>query len=365
MARSFADYLKQFALSVDIVNADIFGELKALIQYYVKESLSVDYFEFMRLGIVDGRPGLSTLWPSEGYISNSIKDVNGIYNGQTAYAFDKGVSLWVVDKNKAPLAATSAYVDLWSGKTDLPEYHTPRDVKEDIRTAIMIPLRENARVIGLLDFESSRYIGITEAAKKELCTIAESISMLYSLERINYTQRMSTKDALHELERTLKSKHLPRLSKPKLFLAFSSRADDQVIGTIQQVLSEYEDKLDLVAWDAISKTGNINTQIVDDILSSKYGICYFSEPVQESGGQYRYRDNPNVLIEAGMLHALYHADSESTEGWIPIREPNSPPPPFDFVAERRLDVIRKTDGELNEHQFKSVLRKRINSLINA
>jgi hypothetical protein len=365
MPKSFAEYLTQFALSVDIVNSDIFGELRELIQQYVKESLGVDYFEFMRVSIVDGRQGLVTLWPSDGYLSNSIKDTSGNYNGQTAYAFDKGIPLWVVDEKRLPLTEVSDYVDLWSGKTDLPKYATPGEIKEVIRTAIMIPLKDSGRTIGLLDFESSQYIGITEVAKKELRMIAESLSMLYALEQTNKIQRESTKKALQELKRTLRSKNLPRLTKPKLFLASSSRADEQVMGIIHQLLGEYDDKLNVVAWDTVSKGGNINEQIIDDILSSRYGICYFSEPATGSAGDHKFQDNPNVLIEAGMLHALYHVDSDSSDGWIPIREINSPLPPFDFIAERRLDVARTKDGELNEHKFKSELKTRINKLIDS
>jgi hypothetical protein len=364
MPRSFAEYLRQFALTVDIVNNEIFGEVKELIQRYVKEALKVDYFEFLRASIVDGRPGLITLWPVEGFLSNSIRDTGGNYNGQTAYVFDKGVSLWVVNKDKSPLASTSNYVDLWHDRNDLPGYVTPGSVREPIRTTIMIPLRDDSgRVFGVLDFESTRYLGITEAAKRELGMIAESLSILYSLERTNYTQRVSTRSAVHELEKTLKSKRLPRLSKPVLFLAFSYKADTSVIGLIREVLDDYEDHLEVIVWDRVSKSGNISNQIIDDILCSRYGICYFSEPAENSVN--KYQDNPNVLIEAGMLHALYHTDADASDGWIPMREPDSPPLPFDFITERMLKVPRQSDGELNEHQFKSDLRARIRSLINS
>ena len=364
MPRSFAEHLRQFALTVDIVNNEIFGEVKDLIQQYVKDALRIDYFEFMRAATVNKCPGLSTLWPVEGFLSNSVRDANGNYNGQTAYVFDKGISMWVVNKDKSPLASNPDYADLWHGRKDLPAYVNPGSTRDAIRTAIMIPLKDDSgRVFGVLDFESNRYLGITEAAKKELGLIAESLSILYSLERVNFTQRVSTRSAVHELERTLKSKRLPRLSKPVLFLAFSSKADSAVIGLIREVLGEYEDQLEVIVWDRVSTSGNITNQIIDDILSSRYGICYFSEP--STKGSNKYQDNPNVLIEAGMLHALYHTDADTSDGWIPIREVDSPPLPFDFTTERMLMVPRQSSGELNEHQFKSVFRTRINSLINS
>ena len=362
MPKSFAEHLNQFALSVDIVNTDIFSELRGLVQQFVSEALGIDYFEFMHSSIVDKGPGLATLWPTENYLSNSVKDANGSYNGQTAYAFDKGVPLWVVSKDGSPLSQAKEYLDLWSGQTELPRYVVPGEIKETIRTAIMIPLRDAGRVFGLLDFESSQYIGITKASKRELQKIAESVSILYALEQTYKIQRESTKRALQELKKTLKGKYLHRLTKPKLFVAFSSTADEQVLGVIQDVLGDFEDRLNIVPWNKVSRSGNINEQIIDDILNSSYGLCYFSERAAQDSSS-KYQDNPNVLIEAGMLHALYHADSESAVGWIPIREIDSPPAPFDFVAERRLEVSRQPSGELNDHQFKSELRRRLDHLI--
>ena len=38
-----------------------------------------------------------------------------------------------------------------------------------------------------------------------------------------------------------------------------------------------------------------------DIVRSRYGICYFSEPAP-SGDEHGYVDTPNVIFEAGKLH---------------------------------------------------------------
>jgi hypothetical protein len=110
---------------------------------------------------------------------------------------------------------------------------------------------------------------------------------------------------------------------------------------------------------------NINTQIGREILESRFGICYLSEPDGTASG--RFRDNPNVVFEAGMLHARTTAvsDAEGNEpaGWIPIREVASPDPPFDFASERILYVPRSQRGELNETRLRETLAARIVALL--
>jgi hypothetical protein len=114
--------------------------------------------------------------------------------------------------------------------------------------------------------------------------------------------------------------------------------------------------------------GNINTQIAAEILESRFGICYLSEPDEDSpAGAHQYRDNPNVVFEAGMLHArtTAAADTDGGEpaGWIPVREQESPPPPFDFAAERIVQVPRSRTGDLNESRLREMLRRRIEALL--
>jgi hypothetical protein len=76
----------------------------------------------------------------------------------------------------------------------------------------------------------------------------------------------------------------------------------------------------------IADSGAITAQIADKIVKSRFGICYFSEPGQQPS-QHKYVDNPNVIFEAGMLHALINSPDAPPSGWIPVREDDSPPPP--------------------------------------
>jgi hypothetical protein len=65
------------------------------------------------------------------------------------------------------------------------------------------------------------------------------------------------------------------------------------------------------------------------------------------------------------MHALATADQDVGEpaGWIPIREGNSPPPPFDFASERILYIPRSICGELNETKLRQMLADRIGALL--
>ncbi|HEU4397498.1 MAG TPA: hypothetical protein VFU54_06640, partial [Actinomycetota bacterium] len=95
---------------------------------------------------------------------------------------------------------------------------------------------------------------------------------------------------------------------------------------------------------------------------SRYGICYFSEPAPP-GAEHGYVDNPNVIFEAGMLHALINAPDAPPSGWIPVREESSPPAPFDFADQRIEKVPRDQDGQVVEERLRAQMQRRIVALL--
>jgi hypothetical protein len=70
-----------------------------------------------------------------------------------------------------------------------------------------------------------------------------------------------------------------------------------------------------------------------------------------------------VIFEAGMLHALTNSPESEPSLWIPIREKDSPPPPFDFSTQRITYVPRKASGELNEGRLREELEKGVNAFL--
>jgi hypothetical protein len=116
-------------------------------------------------------------------------------------------------------------------------------------------------------------------------------------------------------------------------MAFSERADKKVLSVIREVLIQHSDRLVFTDWSRITESGNISQQITKEIMRSRFGICYFSEPnAGRSGDAPEYVDNPNVVFEAGMLPALTAAsdagDVGEPAGWIPLREMSSLDPPL-------------------------------------
>lgn len=96
--------------------------------------------------------------------------------------------------------------------------------------------------------------------------------------------------------------------------------------------------------------------IADRVVRSRHGICYFSEPAPAGVG-HRYVDNPNVIFEAGMLHALINAPDAPPSGWIPVREDDSPPAPFDFADQRIERVPRDQQGQVLEDRFRAQMHR--------
>lgn len=368
-ATTFAGQLTHFAQSVDIVDGHRFDNVRDLVYRYVLRELGGEYFELLHEEWVgdhgDQRSYLRTFWTSQDPRKHSwqVYPAAGRDTNAVTEAFAHERPMWIVSPDKGPLgrAEDEKYNDLWSHSTDLPLY---RPVSNTARTVVIIPLTHQ-RKVGVYCFESPRYIDITDVAKLELSRLGAALATLYRLWEINNAQLVGTEQAIGDLREQLQRAKFPRLSKPHVFLAFSQRADESVRLLIGDVLKEFDDKLEFTDWSKMNEAGNINGQIAREILESRFGICCFSEPDDTAPG--RYRDNPNVVFEAGMLHsrtaAFGDTDGDEPAGWIPIREAQSPPPPFDFASERILYVPRSRGGELNETRLREMLVRRINDLL--
>jgi Predicted nucleotide-binding protein containing TIR-like domain len=358
--QTFGDYLRHFARSVDIVDEHTLDDVRQLVHDYVRDELEAGYFSLASEQTVDGRVGLRTLWSTTNEEhSTTIRTAEGSYSSQISVAFGERKPLWIVSPDQRPLRESKEYVDQWSGVTDLPGYQSSID--RDMRTSIILPLIHWSRVLGVIYLESTSFLEITEVAKDELLLLADAVAILSELRQTNRAQVTGTRAALQDLKTVLNSTKFPRITKPQVFIAFSSRADDEVVGVIQQVLSEFGEKLRVVLWNKIEESGSITLRLIEEIARSTFGVCYFSEPVEGSDRQ--FEDNPNVLFEAGMLHSLTNSPVGTPSGWIPIREKQSPRIPFDFATERILLIERSPDGELMEERFRASLRSKVNALL--
>jgi hypothetical protein len=361
---TFASQLRHFARSVDIVDDQIFDRLRLLIYKYVKTELGAEYFELMRDQQIESQPGLKMFWSSEeSDRSWPVRQGDGSYTNAITMAYDQGQPAWIVGKDKQPLIEANELTDEWSHLGDFPRYRP--SVDKHIRTVVILPLKRK-RSLGVCYFECAVHLGITDVAKVELQLLADSLAILLELYEVNRSQSQMTTWAIVELQEKLESAKFPRLTIPHFFVAFSNRADLQVVTVISEVLHEFDDRLEFTDWTKINESGNVNAQIGKEIVRSRFGICYFSEPAKEGDGS-DYFDNPNVVFEAGMLHARTAVndagDTGEPAGWIPIRELSSPPAPFDFAAERTLNVPRFENGSLNENRLREALKDRVAKLL--
>jgi hypothetical protein len=365
---TFAGELMHFAQSVDIVDGDRFDNVRELVYRYVSNELGGEYFELLIEDWVgdygDRRPHLRTFWSSRDPMRHSWQVDLASGNGTNAVleAFIQDRPMWIVSADKGSLGRSEENRrDLWSHVTDVPSY---RPASDATRTAVILPISRR-RKVGVYCFESARYIEITDVARQELVRLGDALAMLYGLWEVNDAQVSGTKQAIGDLRERLHRAKFPRLAKPHVFVAFSARADESVRLAISDVLEGFTDKLEFTDWSKMNEPGNIGAQIGREILESRFGICYLSEPDGNKPG--RFFDNPNVVFESGMLHArttaMADTDGEQPSGWIPIREPQSPPAPFDFAAERILYVPRSQQGELNESKLREMLNSRISAVL--
>lgn len=369
---TFAGQLKHFAQTIDIVDTNTFDQVRELVCEYVTNELSSDYFELLRRE-TDDNAGSSKLWLQTFWSSEdkshlwSIRTDGGDYTNPVTDAFDNARPMWVVSaEGRCPLDQTDEYVDMWSGIKIHSKYNSASGLS--IRTLIVLPLSFRHLVVGVLCIESMQYIGITDVARWELLRLANSLAILYTLWDSHRAQSACKDRAINDLRFLLTRARFPRLAKPHFFLASSKSADETVMLIIKGVLKKHSDKLEYTDWGRMTSSGNIMSQISKEIMESRFGICYLSESVESiDATQQRYKDNPNVVFEAGMLHARTTAAAEDKDengpsGWIPIREENSPPPPFDFSAERIL-YIPRVNGEINESKLQEMLEVRILKLL--
>jgi len=210
--------------------------------------------------------------------------------------------------------------------------------------------------------ESTAHVEATPVAQKELEMLAEAIAILLELRDANKVQVEGTDQAVGQLGRFLGMAKFPRLTKPNLFLASAEDGDRRVLAVIKEVLAEFSSKVAVFDWQEIDDPGAITAQIADRIVRSRYGVCYLSERARP-GGEHRYTDNPNVIFEAGMLHALVNAPAAPPSGWIPVREEDSPAAPFDFADQRIERVPRGDQGQVDEERFRTQIERRVTALL--
>ena len=345
---TFADRIYNLVMGLDIVDRGVFDKTADLIETYLQREIGLVHMMILRVDSPDGTDEvLAPVRDPTNFrpIFSGTGKRRRAYVGHSAYALDRRACLWVTGAAGASLAEASSYIDHWNGASDLPAYLPPaatpaRARDHEIALEILIPFG-GPRPSGVLDLECHLPIPCTRTAKRELLRIAEIVHTLVLLRENRRSQVRNSRRALAQLARQFSERTWLQLVRPRIFVAFPEKADMQIVdrieAAVQRTATAYD--LDVVVWDKMEEPGSINKELIRVISTCHFGVCYFSEPTS-SRPDTGYRDNPNVLFEAGMLHSQTHNRDMTSFGWIPIREKRSPSPPFDFANERMVFVDR-------------------------
>jgi hypothetical protein len=352
MSTRFSQQLNHFARSIDIVDADTAGFVKDLLHQYMSK-IGVHFYIVLLDGLtIDNGPGLGTFatghsfWSMDGIqLAIPVRRENQGHHSLTSYAYDLKKPLWVVEKSGGTLKADEGtepvLEDHWSGRTQLPPFGDLGNLGT-ARTLIAVPLSHAYRVFGVLSVQFNDQRLPTEATKQEFQNIAEAIAVVISLYQVRQAQIADTTIARNPLHDVLQDQSDSPFVKPRLFLAYSESADPEVLAEIRSALEPYHDAVEIEDWQRNFDPGEINKRLGEAITSCRYAICYFSEPSESV--ETPYRDNLNVLVEAGMFYSLALCAAASCQGWIPVREETSPSPPFDLASVNTIRV-KRPNGE--------------------
>ena len=166
-------------------------------------------------------------------------------------------------------------------------------------------------------------------------------------------QSINTNNALEKIKEKLEMyKKMPKV-KNQIFLAYAENSESDVVNSIKEVIEQDFKNVAYYDWKDNNTTGIITKEIFTQIEESKYGICYFSE-INEAGG---YKDNINVMFEAGIMHSK----PQYKNMWIPIREKDSPPKAFDISLLNHIEIERE-NGKFDKEAFKSKLRDMLKTM---
>ncbi|MDR3245562.1 MAG: nucleotide-binding protein [Prevotellaceae bacterium] len=385
MAKNLIELFQDFSQSIDIVDDEQLKSIKSIFDKIV-ESLSIEFYEVQKAVYTDtdavetfqnANVVLTHYWCKGKSVSEPsvlTKDETGIYKGKghVAYAFTNNKSLWITNKDGSPLSLKEDYIDSLPGKLRdevIPKFwniNEQKGVVKEVKTSIIMLLKyiDGNIPIGILNFESSKYIPF-DSKKRQLFenigTAVATIMQLNSIKKIQSANTATISNKLLDIRDLLPLSKL--LDKPKVFVAFPKCCDINVISAIKSWSKTHKKTLEFIFWDEMNHTGNIITQIIEQINQCKYGIAYFSEEIKQKNGKIKYIDNSNVLFEAGMFHAMIFDKNDDTlmKEWLPIRENEKlclSKIPFDLIQERMIIVERTDNGKINEDIFIEELKKK-------
>ena len=356
---TFAEELLQFAKTVDILDEKLFMNIKEIINDYASQRWGVKYVKIMNLKFdLDGNRILEKFFLQEYSKASTATDMVNIETskGQMAYVIRNKKPVWIMSKDRSSfLNKSDEYIDCWSGLEDIPEYQSiVTDAK--IKTSIIVPFyeleKERRYLRGVANYEIPEALPFNKECQNEILTLTDTISELLNLYNVRERQEHNTNYAINRLEIKLETFNA-LLRKNRIFIASAFEGEEDVKNAIKKVLKNSFSDIEVLDWENNKETGSISEKMFEDINSSRYGICYFSEYSKENK---KYVDNSNVMFEAGLMHGKFRTFNDENPLWIPIREKDSLEFPFDVQGFNTLIVPRNKKGKLEEEEFAEMLK---------
>jgi hypothetical protein len=242
----------------------------------------------------------------------------------------------------------------------------PRD--ERTRTLICVPVYKD-NITGVAHYESEEKLAVNRRAKNEIVAISNAIALLERKAARNTQDHDVTLNAIDRLERLAEPEDFFGEA-PLLFFGYSEKADQAVVDQIRQTVATLE--VSLIDWETKAEPGDVRSTLYKDLMQVRAGILYLSEKNNVNHNEEMYKDNANVIFEAGMLQTRFLEEQRPTMrhrsampflGWIGIREQSPSGLPFDIAGERILYVKRLASHKVASEEFGDKLRQRLDSLL--
>jgi len=341
---TFGHHLRSVVFASDSLTDNQYKKIIKLCGNYT-ESLGFDRLDLLLVSKFNGMDAVQYEIESNnhGCMPFFLQD-NGNPNGLCPLAVISERPIWIVaqDEGKSVYDNSSQLIDLWSGLNNIPE---PQGYEESaiVNTEVDIPIRIIRRTIGVASFRSRERITISEHLKTELIHVSDIINQAYLIHKEYLVRSNATSEAIDNISDMSGAARILRGGRANVFVAFPARCREDTISTVRDVIAGNR-KLNPTYWDQNFTSGSITEKIVADIMNSDIGIAYFSE-FDESDGS--YRDNSNVLFEAGLFEGCHRIGRAGRIAWIPIRENTLDRFPFDIAGLNTIIVRRNSKDCIN------------------
>lgn len=203
--KTFGEELLHFAQSADYLSQGNLAAIRDTVFTQLRSRIGAATVEVCLETRILGEHtnvGLEYEWFSGGFspAGHNLFDAQKHYYGQTSFAYDRNVNLWIVGKEDVPLHEADEYLDLWghSGK-EIPKF-IPYAGNREIRTSIIMPLLRSAKPRGVFNLEFETRVEMSDLLRDELLQIKQAIEILVELGHASEENKQNTIKAIERLK---------------------------------------------------------------------------------------------------------------------------------------------------------------------